>query len=212
MFGKMKECCDAIKRMMVFEKSATIEAVLSNDANWNDRSNFYAATEAPAFNNGAPCSRIERTLIRTSTLNSSEMRELNAMLESIDETCSNGSNSCLEDTMNSSLRSFLALEKRVIEKFSEEDATEAIAEATAACSIKKKISAEPFLSYTQRSPKFIWLDDSDSEKICSSFECSNSSDIAFEHPKTSSTFCEYSYSPVQQCGLQDSGFDTNYSI
>ncbi|XP_076241674.1 uncharacterized protein LOC143183822 [Calliopsis andreniformis] len=114
--------------------------------------------------------RNKKVLIRTSTLNSDEMRKLNAMIDRVDDT-----NDSLNNTASSSLRSFLELEKKITEEFLEEDAA-----IITTGSIKKKISAEPFISYAQGSVEFVWSEDTEdsvSDRAWNSLEHLNSSDI-----------------------------------
>ncbi|CAL7938556.1 unnamed protein product [Xylocopa violacea] len=106
---------------------------------------------------------------------------------------------------------------------SEKEIKEEFIEENNAFPIKKKISAEPFLSYAEGTTIFIWpddtMEDSFSSKPSNSLEHLNFSDTDFGNPCTNSTFYENSHenknrvsSPTRNCSFLDSGFENNFSI
>ncbi|XP_076758601.1 uncharacterized protein LOC143427956 [Xylocopa sonorina] len=106
--------------------------------------------------------------------------------------------------------SVLASENEMKEEFLEEEN---------AFPMKKKISAEPFLSYAEGTAKFIWPDDTmedsfSSSKPSNSSEHLNFTDTDFGNPCTNSTFNENSHennnrmsSPIKSYSFHDSGFE-----
>ena len=222
MFAKMRECRDAIKSIITPEKSPiTYGVVLSKRTDSDGQSHPFVSlistnsmTPVPdivASSSDAKMPSDQRVLIRSSTLNSSEMEKLGALAEEIDGNfnADESFKRCWDATTSDSMKSFLALEKQVTEEFLEESAT-----ATPARAIKKRISAEPFLSYTQGAMEIVWSDDTEdsfSAKPWSSSEGLNSSGIGVGNPQTSSTFCDYSYGakkyPTRKSAVQDSGFE-----
>ena len=230
-FAKMKECRDAIKSIITPEKSSsTYGVVLSKRTDSNGQSHPFVSListnsmspvpDIVASSNDAKKPRDQRALIRSSTLNSGEMEKLSGLSEEIDGNCNadESFNRCWDATASDSMKSFLALEKQVTEEFLEGNAT---ATSTQAHSSKKKISAEPFLSYTEGAMEFVWSDDTDdsfSAKPWNSSEGLNSSGIGVGNPQTSSTFYDYPYggkkcpSPARKSAVQDSGFENNFSI
>ncbi|XP_076678504.1 uncharacterized protein LOC143374334 [Andrena cerasifolii] len=222
--AKMKECRDAIKSIITPEKSpSTFGVVLSKRTDSNGQSHPFVSListnsmspvpDIVASNSDAKMPGDQRVLIRSSTLNSGEMEKLGALAEEIDGNCNTDEsfNRCWDATASDSMKSFLALEKQVTEEFLEENTT-----ATSARSSKKKISAEPFLSYAQGGMEFVWSDDTEdsfSAKPWNSSVGLNSSGIGVGNPQTSSTFCDYSYrakkcpSSTRKSAVQDSGFE-----
>lgn len=230
-FAKMKECRDAIKSILTPEKSSSnFGVVLSKRTDSDGQSHSFVSListnsmspvpDIVASSSDAKLPGDRRILVRSSTLNSGEMEKLGALAEEIDGNCNadESFNRCWDATASDSMKSFLALEKQVTEEFLEENAG---ATSTQARSSKKKISAEPFLSYTQGAMEFVWSDDTEdsfSAKPWNSSEGLNSSGIGVGNPQTSSTFCDYPYgakkcpSPARKSAVQDSGFENNFSI
>ncbi|CAD1475875.1 unnamed protein product, partial [Heterotrigona itama] len=192
MLDKVKEYRDAIKNMMTFDKTANgFQTARINDKRSSNSSiDMRATTSLSSIPDVVTFSSIALKYkeyedipiaMRGPRLNTTESRKLNAPVEpsnQINNTSDSPSRFASMDNMiSSSLKSFLALEKQVKEEFLEEDDT---------FTIKKKISAEPFLSYTEGIAEFVWTDDSTEEslhgKLSNSLEHLNSEDISFGDP------------------------------
>lgn len=213
MLVKMKECGDAIKNMITFDKSPiTVEtarrtmSTIANSTSFSSRSKTSMSSLSDTVTFSSIASK-DKDYQDEENSNSNEEKQLNTSSELNDSL-----NRLLtsNDTTSSSLKSFLMLEKQVMEEYLHEEE---------AFTIKRKISAEPFLSYAEGTAEFVWADDTENSLSCSvwnSTEHLNFSDINFEHPHINSTFCECSLakkhrtsSPIRHC---DSGFENHFSI
>lgn len=230
MLAKVKDCGNAIKNAMAFDKqSNTFGTTRITGENCQSNSSILprATTSVSSIPDIITFSSIALKhgeyedvpiLKRDRIPTSKEAEKLDTSVEWNDRT--NDTNDSLrrfvsaDNMISSSLKSFLALEKQVKEEFSKE-------EERSPFTIKKKISAEPFLSYTEGNAEFNWSDDTTEENISgiawNSVEYSNSFDIG--NPCTNSTFCEDSYvnkncvsSPIRIGPLRDSGFENNFSV
>lgn len=232
MLDKVKEYRHAIKNMMTFDKTPnTFQTTringIANKRSSNSSIHMRATTSLSSIPDVITFSSIALKheeykdipiLMRGSRLNSTESKRPNTSVEPSNQI-NNTSDSLsrfvsMDNMISSSLKSFLALEKQMKEEFLEEDDT---------FSTKKKISAEPFLSYTEGIAEFVWSDDSTEEslhgKLSNSLEHLNSEDISFGDPRTNSTFYEDFYmnrnhtsSPIRRYPLKDSSFENNCSI
>ncbi|KAK9295926.1 hypothetical protein QLX08_009896 [Tetragonisca angustula] len=229
MLDKVKEYRDAIKNMMTFDKTSNtfrttrINGIRSSNSSIHMRATTSLSSIPDVITFSSIALKHEGykdmpILTRGSRLNSTESKRLNTSVEPGNQI--NDTNDSLsrfvsmDNVISSSLKSFLALEKQVKEEFLEEDDT---------FTIKKKISAEPFLSYTEGIAEFVWPDDSTEEsvhgKLSNSLEHLNTEDISFGDPRTNSTFYEDFYmnrnrtsSPIRRYPLKDSSFENNCSI
>lgn len=216
MLVKMKKCRDAIKNMVSFDKLRnTVET---------ERRAVAAVTNKASLSSIEPGLKTSVTslsdIIRYSSiafkdkeLENEEIRRRNSMSNSLEKELNIAStevNDSLNrfltsnNATNSSLKSFLMLEKQVMEEFLDEKE---------AFTIKRKISAEPFLSYTEGSAEFVWLDDTETNL---SGRVSNSSDINFGNPRMNSTFCENSLANINPAPSSvrnyDSGYENHFSM
>lgn len=229
MLDKVKEYRDAIKNMMTFDKTpntfqtARINGIRSSNSSIHMRATTSLSSIPDVITFRSVALKHEEhkdipVLTRDSRLNSTDSKRLNTSVEPSNQI--NNTNDSLsrfvsmDNMISSSLKSFLALEKQVKDEFLEEDDT---------FTIKKKISAEPFLSYTEGIAEFVWPDDSTEEslhgKLSNSLEHLNTEDISFGDPRTNSTFYEDFYmnrnrtsSPIRRYPLKDSSFENNCSI
>ncbi|XP_060824963.1 uncharacterized protein LOC132911932 [Bombus pascuorum] len=226
MLDKVKECRDAIKNMVAFDKSPN--NVKTTQTAGKRLSNSFIHTRATTSLSSIPdvitFSSIALKhkeyedvpiLMRDSILNSDKSEKLNTSVEPIDRT--NDANDSfnrfvsMDNMISNSLKSFLALEEQVKEEFLEQHVS----------SIKKKISAEPFLSYAEGNAEFIWTDDTTEEgffgNAWNSLEHLDTINIG--NPRRNSTFYEdfclhknRTSSPIRNHPFQDSGFENNFSI
>lgn len=223
MLDKVKECRDAIKNMMTFDKLTntyeTTHIVDKTPIIPRAATSMSSIPDVITFS-GIALKHKEYEdipiLMRDSILNSDKKEKENTVVEQIDQT--NNTNNSLkrfvsaDNMLSNSLKSFIVLEKQIKEEFLEENDI---------FTTKKKISAEPFLSYVEGNAEFIWPDDtieSSSGNAWNSLEHLNSSDIRFGNPRTNSTFYEDIYvnrnhtsSPIRN-HFQDSGFENNFSL
>ena len=217
MLVKVKECRDAIKNMITFDKLPntieTAQRTIVNGASFSSNVSRHKKTsslpDVITFSSVALKDEEydnEENLTSNSTLNSNE-KEVNTSAE-VNDTVDRFTTS--HDTTNNSLKSFLLLEKQVMEEYLDEKE---------AFTIKKKISAEPFLSYAEGAAEFVWADDKENNVPCrvwNSEEHVNCTDIDFENPHMNSTFSEYSEatknrtsSPIQNW---NPGFENHFSV
>ncbi|KAG6795075.1 hypothetical protein HZU73_09525 [Apis mellifera caucasica] len=223
MLDKVKECRDAIKNMMTFDKLTntyeTTHIVGKTPIIPRAATSMSSIPDVITFS-GIALKHKEYEdipiLMRDSILNSDKKEKENTVVEQIDQT--NNTNNSLkrfvsaDNMLSNSLKSFIVLEKQIKEEFLEENDI---------FTTKKKISAEPFLSYVEGNAEFIWPDntiESSSGNAWNSLEHLNSSDIRFGNPRTNSTFYEDIYvnrnhtsSPIRN-HFQDSGFENNFSL
>lgn len=235
MLAKVKECRDAIKNLVAFDRlqndSKTVQSVGSNSSMLVHKTPASSVPDIITFSSIALKHKDygdDDIVMRSSTKNLNEADKRNASIKQNEdaEYINHSLNRFLlaDDTVDSSLKSFLALEKQIEDEFMKDDSV---------FTVKKKISAEPFLSYVEGSAEFVWLDettedsisdktteDTVSNKTWQSMEDLTSSDIDFDKPRTSSSFYETSRitkknrtsSPIRSFVLQDISFDTNYTI
>ena len=229
MLDKVKEYRDAIKNVMTFDKTTNaFQTARINGKCLNNSSIHMRATaslssipDVITFNNIALKYKEYEDipiLMRGSRLDTAESKKLNASVEPSNQI--NNTNDSLnrfvsmDNMISSSLKSFLALEKQVKEEFLEEDDS---------FTIKKKISAEPFLSYTEGIAEFVWPDDSTEESLhgnlSNSLEYLNCEDTSFGVPRTNSMsyedFCIHrnrTSSPIRRYPFKDFSSENNCSI
>lgn len=225
MLVKVKECRDAIKNMMTFDKllnNVKTARVLDNSAIIpRATTSVSSIPDIITFSSIALKHKdygYEPLLPKCSTLSSDELEKSNVSDERFNET--RNMNDSFDRfvfgdrTTSSSLQSFLTLEKKVNDEYFKEECT---------FSSKKKISAEPFLSYTEGVTEFVWSDDIMEEnspgKTSGSLNNLNSSDIDFDNPRNNSTFYEDSHvkknrtsSPIRRCLFQDLSLENNFSL
>lgn len=221
MLVKMKECREAIKNMVSFDKSSnTVETARRAVAALANK------TSLSAIDSGLKTSvsllsdiiRFSSNAFKDKELESEEIRRKNSISNSLEKELNTSTevNDSLNrfltsnDATSSSLKSFLMLEKQVMEEVLNEEK---------AFTIKRKISAEPFLSYTEETAEFVWTDETEtslSGRVLNSSEQLNSSDINFGNPRMNSTFCEYSLVNIHRASSSfrnyDSGFENHFSI
>ncbi|KOC62647.1 hypothetical protein WH47_05289 [Habropoda laboriosa] len=225
MLAKVKECRDAIKNMMAFDKIPnnveTARGLDNSNIPPRATASMSSIPDIITFSSIALKHKdYDYEPLLTDNLNSDDVEKMNASDERLDDMKNTNNNDSFDRfvfgdrTTSSSLQSFLTLEKKINDEYFEEENT---------YTIKKKISAEPFLSYTDGVTEFVWTDDTMEEsfpgKASNSLDHLNSSDIGFENPRINSTFCENSHvkqnrtsSPIRRCLFQDSGYENNFSI
>ncbi|XP_076651105.1 uncharacterized protein LOC143358096 [Halictus rubicundus] len=200
MFTKVKECKDVIKNAFAFDKTPMEfgQAV-------SKKSMAPTIPDIITFSVIARNSEEEEVLI-DSSLSTQETERSNATTGPLDDSNREDSSFNYSLPIEDSLKSFLENERRVAEEFPEGGATTSVA--------KKKISAQPFLSYTEGAAEFIWHDDIEDSFASGPLNDSQTSDIVFEIPQRNSTFCESldDSKNIGSSNVQDSGYGNQFSI
>ncbi|XP_012153277.1 uncharacterized protein LOC105664232 [Megachile rotundata] len=163
---KMKECRDAIKNIVSFDKSPnTVETARTNVAAVTNKTSLSSIDSGlkTSVSSLSDITRFSSIAFKDKELEGEEIRRRNS-------TSSSSLEKELNASTNSSLKSFLDEEQ--------------------AYTIKKKISAEPFLSYTEGTVEFLWTDDTETSL--------SSQDINFGNPPMNSTFCENSLANINR--------------
>ncbi|XP_076295982.1 uncharacterized protein LOC143216616 [Lasioglossum baleicum] len=194
MFAKIKECKDAIKNAVKFDRT-TIESE-------NAASRGSTGLKMPdiiTFSEIAKKSEEEEFSV-DSPLSTPETERSNAWTGPLDRSNRQDSSFRYSPSTVDSMSSFLENERRVAEEFAEESATGSMA--------KKKISAQPFLLYSEDTVEFVWSDDTEDSFASNPLNLSQTSDIVFEIPQTNSTFCE----SFDSSNVQDFGYENHASI